>query len=336
MFIKVYDKIKKFLKENIIEILILLNVAAISVLPLPYYIDMPGGLLDTKNRVTVEGQTDIKGSYNLAYVSEAKATPVLYLIALLNKKWDIVKEEDLTIPGQSIKELYIYERLLLEQASANAKIAAYNKAGKDISIKNEKLVIGYIDQNADTDLKVGDQLISIDGIKANSFSDIKDVLKDKKENDKVIIETLVDNKTVKKFAILKKIDNDIVIGISIFSSKEVETNPKCKLSFLNKESGPSGGLMTALTIYDYLVKEDLTKGLTVSGTGTIEEDGTVGEIGGVKYKLAGVVKEKADIFFVPSGENYEEAIKLKKENKYDIEIVSVSKLDDAINYLKNR
>jgi PDZ domain-containing protein len=77
----------------------------------------------------------------------------------------------------------------------------------------------------------------------------------------------------------------------------------------------------------------LSKGRNVVGTGTIDKDGNVGSIGGVKYKLIGAVKNKADIFLVPNGENYEEALKVKKEKNYDIKIVGVSTLKDAINEL---
>ena len=93
--------------------------------------------------------------------------------------------------------------------------------------------------------------------------------------------------------------------------------------------------MTTLAIYDTLIPEDLTNGLKIAGTGTIEEDGSVGEIGGVKYKLAGAERDDADIFFAPTGENYEEAIKIKKDKNYKIKVIEVKTLNDAINYLKS-
>jgi len=70
------------------------------------------------------------------------------------------------------------------------------------------------------------------------------------------------------------------------------------------------------------------------GTGTISLDGTVGEIAGVKYKLAGAVRKKADVFLVPS-KNYEEAIKLKEKNNYDITIIEASNFSEVIEALKN-
>ena len=91
--------------------------------------------------------------------------------------------------------------------------------------------------------------------------------------------------------------------------------------------------MLTLSIYDQLVPEDITKGRKIAGTGTIDSEGKAGAIGGVKYKLAGAVKDKADIFIVPNGENYEEAIKLQQEKNYDIEIIGVDSFEDALEKL---
>ena len=125
-----------------------------------------------------------------------------------------------------------------------------------------------------------------------------------------------------------------MVGIMISNISELETNPKIELKFNSSESGSSGGLMMTLAIYNYLIDDDITKGRKIVGTGTIDELGNVGSIGGVKYKLAGAVKEKADLFLVPFGENYEEAKKEKEEKNYDIKIVAVKTLDEAISYLE--
>ena len=53
--------------------------------------------------------------------------------------------------------------------------------------------------------------------------------------------------------------------------------------------------MLALQIYNKLTKKDITKGRNIVGTGTIDKDGRVGDIGGIKYKLRGAVKKRANI-----------------------------------------
>ena len=59
------------------------------------------------------------------------------------------------------------------------------------------------------------------------------------------------------------------------------------------------------------------------------------EIDGVKHKLRGAVKNKADVFLVPAGRNYQEAIKEKKKNNYQIQIIEVGSFDEAIQKLEN-
>ena len=94
--------------------------------------------------------------------------------------------------------------------------------------------------------------------------------------------------------------------------------------------------MIALAVYNSLVEEDITGGKIIAGTGTLDADGNVGEIGGIEYKLKGAVKKKADVFLVPSGNNYEEAKKIKEKKKYKIDIVEVKTFYDALDYLKSK
>ena len=104
------------------------------------------------------------------------------------------------------------------------------------------------------------------------------------------------------------------------------------INFKNGEGGSSGGLILALGIYSEITNEDILKGRNIAGTGTIDIEGNIGEIDGIKYKIAGAVKDKMDVILV-SPFNYEEAKKVVKENNYDIELVKVSTFEEAINYL---
>ena len=64
----------------------------------------------------------------------------------------------------------------------------------------------------------------------------------------------------------------------------------------------------------------------------MEPDGKIGSIGGIKYKLLGA--KKADYFLVPDGENYKEALKIKKKNHLKIKLIKVKTFKDALNKLK--
>lgn len=94
--------------------------------------------------------------------------------------------------------------------------------------------------------------------------------------------------------------------------------------------GPSAGMMHTIAIIDTLTEGELTKGHVIAGTGTIQPDGTVGAIGGIRQKVVGAEAAGAEAILVPEA-NYESALTAEYEN---IEIVPVATLDDAITYLE--
>ena len=65
--------------------------------------------------------------------------------------------------------------------------------------------------------------------------------------------------------------------------------------------GPSGGLMFTLGLIDMLTPESMTGGNVVAGTGTIDPDGTVGDIGGIQQKMVGARSHGAVLFLAPAG-----------------------------------
>ena len=125
-----------------------------------------------------------------------------------------------------------------------------------------------------------------------------------------------------------------LMGIYLQSITKYKTDPKVNFKYKSKESGPSAGMITTLEIYNQLTKEDLTKGLKIAGTGTVNPDGTIGQIGGIEHKLKGASHAKADIFLSPGEQNYEDAKKYLEENNLKIKLIKVETIDEAINVLK--
>ena len=330
----IYEKIKSFMKKNgkifVVYILLLLFISV----PLPYYIDRPGGAINIKEKIKMEDAYSSSGGFFYGYVSEMRATIPLYLYTFFNKDWTLLEKEDITYDNETIKESNLRSKILMEEANSNAVIMAYQKSGKSVEIVSEAYYVTYIDESADTDLKIGDQILGINGYEIQSRDELYQEIRNTEENEKVIFKVKQDGEEKEKYGIIQKIEGISLVGVTISTVRQYETDPSIEIITNKNESGPSGGLMLTLTIYDMLTEEDLTHGYKIVGTGTIEEDGSVGAIGGVEYKLKGAVKENADIFLVPSGDNYQDAIELKKERNYDIEIVEISNLDEAIAYLK--
>lgn len=335
MFNKVYENSIKFIKENYLWLLLYLVVLASMLYPLPYYIYTGGGIINIDSKVNVDDGNNSKGSFNMCYVSEINATIPTYIISYFNKNWDVVSKEDVSLStNETRKDILIRDQVSLLGANQNAIITAYNYANVPYSLTNKHNYIIYISEESDTDLKVGDELLKVDNITVTDITSVSNIIDNKNVGDKIELTVKNGDKESTKYAIVRMEENRKVIGISFETIYDYTTDKKIDFNFKNNESGPSGGLMLSLFIYDKLVSEDITKGLKISGTGTIDEAGNVGEIGGVKYKLNGAVKAKSDIFLVPAGDNYKEAIKEQKKHNYKIKIIGVSTFEEALKKLK--
>jgi PDZ domain-containing protein len=96
---------------------------------------------------------------------------------------------------------------------------------------------------------------------------------------------------------------------------------------LTDVGGPSAGLMFATGIVDKLTPDDLTHGKHIAGTGTIDPDGTVGPIGGIRQKLAGARNAGAELFLMPKVHCTEAAGHIPD----GLTVVPVETLTDAVN-----
>lgn len=333
MFTRIYEKIKEFMKENYKGLLVLLIVFLVFTIELPYSIYSPGGAVDLNKRIEVENGYETEGSFNMAYVSMVKGSLPFVLISKVIPDWDLVKKSDLTSPGENMNDLLERERLYLQESIDNATINAYKKASKKLAITKNINKVSYISTDANTDLLVGDEIISINGEKINGLEDLKRVVEALEKDTKVRIKIKRGEKEKEVHATTFDIDGITKIGVSIITTYEYDTNPEVTVKSKASEAGSSGGLMMSLTIYNNLVETDITHGKKIVGTGTIDINGNVGEIGGVKYKLIGAVKNKAEVFICPE-ENYEEAMKVKEDRNYDITIISAKTFDEALKKLE--
>ncbi len=333
MLSKLYAQIRKYVSENFKSYFIFFITFLILTFPLPYYIDAPGGAINIADKITIDKKYQSKGSLNFAYVSELKVTPIMYFLSFFKKDWKIVRKSDVKYDNETIFNMEFRNKMLLEEANDDAVMVAYKALNKYVKIKEEKIYVTYLSSNAQTDLKIGDQILDINGEEVDSKAFLKQKILSYNVGDVLEFSVKNEGKIYKRKATLIEEDGNILIGAMMTTNKTLETDPKLSIKKDQSESGPSGGLMLALAIYDCLTKEDITKGRKIVGTGTIDSNGTVGSIGGVEFKLKGAVKEGADVFLVPAGENYEQAVELKKKRNYKIKIQPVYSFDEALKYL---
>lgn len=328
---KLISEIKTQLKEHKIFIIQIFIILFLFTFELPYTISKTGGIIDLSSRIKSENDYEESGSLNMAYVSEVPATIPNIIISYFNSNWDLEKKESKT---ETIEEMNFRGKMSLKESINSAFKVAYKQANMPYSEENKKVFVTYIYEDVITDLKVGDSIEEINGQKISSKNNLLQIISSFKINEEIEIKVINNKKEYERKATIIEYQNKKIIGILTAEVSDLTLEPEITIEFKKSEYGASGGLMMSLAIYDNLTGEDITKGRKIAGTGTIDENGTVGEIDGIKYKLSGAVKEKADIFLTPTGRNYEEAIEEKEKNNYDIIIVPISTFEEALTYLK--
>ena len=332
-------RIKKYIindiKRNYKFYIGLFLIMALFLVRFDYVIYTPGSLENLNDRIIVTPSNESKGSMNLTYVTSIPANIPNMLLSLIIPNWDIESLNNMRYEDESEKEIENRDKIYLKDTSYDAIIAAFKEANMKYEITSVDVTITYIYNIAKTNLKVGDVIKTINGVKITSFNSLINEVNKYEVGEKLIINVLRNNKIIECEATLVSEENKKMIGISLVELKNIKTNPEVKFVFKNNESGSSRGLMCALEIYNRITKYDITKGDIISCTGVIDEKGNVGSIGGVKYKLKGAVNKHAKVFIVPS-DNYEEAISLKNKYKYDIEIIKADTLKNVIKALKER
>lgn len=323
-------KIKKYIKDNYLFIISCLILIFLFNYHLPYYINMPGGTIKVNDRIECKKCSDINGSLNMLYVTEYEATVPTYLLSLVIPNWDLERISKQQISNETPEDIYNRNRLMLENSVDNAIYVAYTNSNKEIKVKSKKNIVIATTKN--NGLNIGDEVLEINGREIENIEEIRNIIQNSAVNKKLLFKVLRNNKEEDIQVKVIKQNSKKMIGAVITTDYDYELDPKIKLKFRSSESGSSGGMMLALSIYTKINDQDIIKGRKIAGTGTIDYEGNVGKIDGIKYKIMGAHKDKMDIVLVPK-ENYKEAISVAEKNHYKLKIVKVETFKDVIDYL---
>jgi len=340
-------------KKHYISLLIVFIIAiAFNFYPIEKYVMRPGSAYNVEDFITVEnGDVDDKGSFSLMTVSVAEATPTTYLIAQFNKHHEILDIDAVRQQGEDDNEYNVRQLKLMSDSQFNALYVAFTKANLPYTVSYNGVYVLNVLENgaADGVLHAGDVVTEWDGQIISRQTELVKMVNEKNKGDEVEIVIERDNKLITEKVKLKEIPNSkgrIGLGITFAESKTIRTDPTVDAD-TEKIGGPSAGLMFTLEILNQLLDEDISKGYNIAGTGEMNEDGTVGRIGGVEKKVIAADKAGMEIFFVPDDEvteemiaynpkvvsNYEAAAETAKEIGTTMKIVPVKTIDDALNYL---
>ncbi|KEZ49973.1 SepM family pheromone-processing serine protease [Metabacillus indicus] len=317
--------------------------AVLNFIKLPFYITKPGMATELEPIIEVEGGYEEEGSFSLTTVGFGRANIFSYAIASVFPYHEILPLEDVVQEGESDDEYLDRQLHMMESSQESAVALAYEKAGKKVDYLFRGIYVMQVvkDMPSEGKLKNGDRIFEVDGSEFKTAEEFIAYVGKKKKGDTIEITYERNGKKGKTEIVADTFPNDpkkVGIGISLVTDREIETDPDITLDTSNI-GGPSAGLMMSLEIYNQLTKEDFTKGHQIAGTGTIDDNGKVGPIGGISQKIVAADKSGADIFLAPNQEgietsNYREAVKTAKEIGTEMKIVPIDTFDDAIAYLE--
>ncbi|MFJ4484321.1 PDZ domain-containing protein [Streptomyces longwoodensis] len=230
------------------------------------------------------------------------------------------------------------------QSQESAKVAALEAL--HIPVRSWVIVSTVVKGSpAEGKLHAGDVIKAVDGTAVKEPGDVAKLVTRHKPGQDVVF-TIVPAKeqaaaektnrtatTTQKVTITTAKSDDsgarrAVVGISAGTDHTFPFSIDIKLADVG---GPSAGLMFALGIYDKLTPGSLTGGAFVAGTGTIDDEGKVGPIGGIELKTVGARSKGARYFLTPA----DNCAAAAKDTPSGLRLVKVSTIDDALDALKD-
>ncbi len=227
------------------------------------------------------------------------------------------------------------------ESQESAKVAALRQL--KLPVRSQVIVSTVFKGDpAEGKLHAGDVIKKVDGKSVKEMTDVAKLVTRRKPGDDVtftvvpVKEAAAAEKAGKEPTrtedirmTTKKADDGgrAVVGIQAGTDHTFPFTIDIKLADVG---GPSAGLMFALGIVDKLTPDDLTGGEFVAGTGTIDDKGKVGPIGGIEMKTVGARQKGAEYFLTPKG-NCEAAAGDVPDG---LTLVKVDTIADAVKSLK--
>lgn len=239
----------------------------------------------------------------------------------------LVPREEVYPPQKSKEEVKKENDADFQRSEDSAELAALHFLEKPVNLRVAKVVE---DGPSEDVLREGDRLISIAGEPVRTVGDVQAAVAEIEPNTSAAIVYSRDGIETPTTVMVGARADDPAKGYLGINPEEVPDVPFTVNFNLADIGGPSAGLMFTLAVVDKLSPGELNGGKFVAGTGTIDSDGDVGPIGGIKYKLIAAREAGAETFLVPA-KNCAEA---KQGAPEGLLLVKVETLTDAVDALE--
>ncbi|MFJ2029002.1 PDZ domain-containing protein [Streptosporangium sp. NPDC087985] len=307
-----------------------------AVLPVPYVVLSPGptentiGDIKGKPVISIEGHETYPASGMLSLVTVAYQGGPGNRIDLFSalRGWvdptvAVVPEETIFPPTSTAEEVEQRNTQEMTNSQDDATAAALS----ELKIPYTAVVsVASVQKGlpADGKFKSGDEIVSVNGVRAVDRETISATVRKQKPGQTVTFVVKRGGQST-TLAIPTAADTDGTSIVGITMQIKYRFPFKVKIN-VGDVGGPSAGMMFSLGIMDKLTPGSMTGGQAIAGTGTITAEGEVGPIGGIQQKMVGARRSGATVFLTPAA-NCAEAVKAIPDG---LKLIKVKTLHDAV------
>ena len=300
------------LASTLLLIALLLAAALIKV---PYSEMSPGPTYNTlgtqsgQQVITISGRKTYPttGNLNMTTVEVTDANYRMNLVEAvsgwLQKNVAVVPSNTLYPDNQTQQQSQQQNAEEFTASQDSAKAAALNELGIPVTTE---IVVGAVVEGGPSvgKLHAGDVVVAVNGTKVGSDPNQVAALITQHPAGSDVVFTVVppgkpagDQQQVTVATVKNPSTGKAMVGIEPGTEHSFPFTININLGDVG---GPSAGLMFSLGIIDKLQPVNLTAGKFVAGTGTIDDSGNVGPIGGISMKIIAARRAGAQYFFTPA------------------------------------
>jgi len=286
-------------------IIVVASIMPFGLMKTDYYFMAPGPPYQWD--IEIEGTEfyDYEGNLYQLTVRRDEANYFTYIWAKVDNSVDLYSREVILPKGVTPQELSEISMQNMKTSENVAIAVALDSLDYEIETQGDGvLVVGILDDSPVAGKLLKEDLItSINNEEIKSTTEFIALLRTYEIGDIVSIGIIREG--IKKSIETKLIEhidyeNEPMVGFLASTPNQRFVFPISIDIDTGNVGGPSAGLMMALNVYNSLIENDITNGIKVAGTGTIEIDGSVGPVGGVKQKVIAAKNAGASLILVPT------------------------------------
>ena len=314
----------------------MLGAAGLALVPLPYVVMRPGPAVNAlgddgngRPLISVSGAATYPTSGTLDFTTVSVAGGPGYpvnvwdvLYGWASPRGEVFKEADIFPDDVTTAEVKQQNAAEMTHSQEEAITIALRSLGKKVG---ERYLISEVadDSPAKKTLEPEDQILSIDGEDITNVADIQRLVRARPAGSTLGMDVKRDGKIQTLSVKSMSSEGTAILGIRLRIAFEYPFDVQIDAQGMG---GPSAGTMFALAVRDLLTPGEMTGGKKIAGTGTIDEAGNVGPIGGIRQKVFGARDAGAEFFLTPAAN----CADLSGKVPQGLQVVKVATYDEAV------